>query len=318
MSDTLHTAPENSTFFSRLMVYLWETYPPPAALLLANLQFFCLYSLFFWINDAAEIIINANAIVGVITCFLFMLFLRVADELKDREVDVALFPERPLPSGRVLENDLWIVMVVVYELMFLLNTAFPAGILTFLVLGVFAFFTFKYFFYPEYIAGSLFYSFLTHNPLTLLTAVYIISIPANSFKMSMWRFEPLLIAVWFWFFGIIWEFTRKIRAPEDETSYVTYSMLFGLRKSVFLTLGLMYSQFLIVLYLCYHHSMSQLTLGLLFAVLASCTLYFLAFVYSDNRRSFKILAAGAIYLFLNLIVILVEMLIKMPMVWQQE
>lgn len=308
--------PPGSTFFSRLMVYLWETYPPPAALVLANLQFFCLYSLFFWINDATEILVNGNALIGVLTCFLFMLFLRVADELKDREVDVTMFPERALPAGRVLETDLWIVLVVIYELMFLLNTIFPAGILTFLALGVFAFFTFKYFFYPEYIAGSLWYSFLTHNPLTLMTAIYVISIPANSFKLPLWQLEPLLLAVWFWFFGIIWEFTRKIKAPENETSYVTYSMLFGLRNSLLLTLALMYSQFFIILFLSFKHPLSNLALGSLAAVLLAITLYFSVFLLSSDRRNYKIMPAGAVYLFFNLVILLVEMLTSKTLVWQ--
>ncbi|MEW6710801.1 MAG: UbiA family prenyltransferase [Candidatus Riflebacteria bacterium] len=316
MNEMEHADKIKSTFFSRLMVYLWETYPPPAALVLANLQFFCLYTLFFWINDAEKILVNGNALIGVLTCFLFMLFLRVADELKDREVDVTFFPERPLPSGRVLETDLWIVMVVIYELMFLLNTIFPAGILTFLALGLFAFFTFKYFFYPEYIAGSLLYSFLTHNPLTLMTAIYIISIPGNSFKLPIWRFEPLLLATWFWFFGIIWEFTRKIKAPEKETEYVTYSMLFGLKNSVFITLGLMYSQFLIIFYLSRQHPISDTALGLLAMVLLLCTIYFLLFVFRENRSNFKIMAAGAVYLFLNLVILLGEMLLSRILVWQ--
>ena len=29
----------------------------------------------------------------------------------------------------------------------------------------------------------------------------------------------------------IWEVSRKIRAPKDETEYVTYSKLFGYRKA---------------------------------------------------------------------------------------
>ena len=31
---------------------------------------------------------------------------------------------------------------------------------------------------------------------------------------------------------MIWEVSRKIRAPKDETEYVTYSKLFGYKKSV--------------------------------------------------------------------------------------
>ena len=40
------------------------------------------------------------------------------------------------------------------------------------------------------------------------------------------------MALWTLYFpALIWEVSRKIRAPKDETDYVTYSKLFGYRKS---------------------------------------------------------------------------------------
>jgi 4-hydroxybenzoate polyprenyltransferase len=35
-----------------------------------------------------------------------------------------------------------------------------------------------------------------------------------------------------YFPALIWEVSRKIRAPKDETEYVTYSKLFGYKKAV--------------------------------------------------------------------------------------
>ena len=34
-----------------------------------------------------------------------------------------------------------------------------------------------------------------------------------------------------YFPALVWEVTRKIRAPKDETEYVTYSKLFGYKKA---------------------------------------------------------------------------------------
>jgi len=298
------------------MLYLWETYPPPAAFLLANLQFFCLYSLLFWANNAPQIIVNKGAVVGVITCFLFMLFLRVADELKDVEVDIVMFPDRPLPSGRVLESDLWIVLIVTLEGMFAINTLYPHGWISFIVLATYAILTFKYFFLEEYIANNLLLAFISHNPLTLLVGFYILSIPANGFKWSLWSCKSILLAVWFWFFGIIWEFTRKIRAPENETNYMTYSRLFGLNNSIYLTSSLMTAQFVIISILAYHHKLSNLAFSILFLTLISCIGYFLMFLKSNNKTKYKIMPAGAVYLFLNLIVLLSDIIIRKGVVWQ--
>ncbi len=40
------------------------------------------------------------------------------------------------------------------------------------------------------------------------------------------------LAAWTLYFpALIWEIARKIRAPKDETEYVTYSKLFGYKKA---------------------------------------------------------------------------------------
>ena len=41
----------------------------------------------------------------------------------------------------------------------------------------------------------------------------------------------VLLAFTMYFPSLIWEVCRKIRAPKDETEYVTYSKLFGYKKA---------------------------------------------------------------------------------------
>jgi len=303
-------------FARRVMVYLWETYPPPPAAVLACLQFFTLYFLAFWVHDTKNLVITPHALTGVTTCFLFMLFLRVADELKDVEVDTVMFPDRPLPSGRVLESDLWIVLIVTLQTLFLLNMAYPGGLMAFLALIVFALLTFRYFFLPELIANNLLLAFLTHNPLTLLTGLYILSIPSNGFSWSILRLEPVLLAVWFWFFGIIWEFTRKIRAPEQETTYVTYSRLFGLRPALAVTFALMATQFGIIVFLSTRHPLPPIPLGLLGVILAVAGLFLGLFPSRPEPRRYTVLQVGAFYLFANLVILLLTMLAERSLTWQ--
>ena len=45
-------------------------------------------------------------LLGVWSYFAVPLMLRLMDELKDADIDRELFPDRPLPSGRVLESDI--------------------------------------------------------------------------------------------------------------------------------------------------------------------------------------------------------------------
>ena len=58
------------------------------------------------IADADGLNVGIQEIVGCITIFTFLLSLRIADDFKDYKTDIKLFPDRPLPSGRVKKTDL--------------------------------------------------------------------------------------------------------------------------------------------------------------------------------------------------------------------
>ena len=60
-------------------------------------------------NNVTDFSIGVQEIVGAYTVFAFLMWLRIADDLKDYETDMRLFPDRPLPSGRVTKKDIVIV-----------------------------------------------------------------------------------------------------------------------------------------------------------------------------------------------------------------
>ena len=112
-------------------------------------------------------------------------WLRVADDLKDFETDKKLFPDRPLPSGRVLKKDIIISCSIVQAIAIGLNIAFMRENLIFLaILYFYGFLMSKWFFKKKKIQPSLPLALITHNPVQAFINLYIIAFTFISRHLS--------------------------------------------------------------------------------------------------------------------------------------
>jgi 4-hydroxybenzoate polyprenyltransferase len=167
---------------------------------------------------------------------LISLLIRIMDEFKDYEDDFTNFPNRPLPSGRVKKSDLkalgifCVVMVV-----FLSSTSMPLLIWALITLA-FTGLMLKWFFIESTMRKNLPLAFITHHPIVVFNFVYLI--------LACMQFDPQVgWDKWYYILPICliytnWEVMRKIRSPEQETSYTTYSKILGPRLAMLIALGL--------------------------------------------------------------------------------
>ena len=225
----------------RLRIYFKEMYPIIPRFLLGLLLFFEIQLLVILTNGNGAITIKTGAaeIVGGITIFSFLMVLRIADDFKDFETDSILFPERPLPSGRVHKKDLATVLAIVIPTNVILNLIFLPNTLFFLLLVAYGFFMSFWFFQKYKIQKNLLLALVTHNPIQLVMNAYVISFACAKYNIPLLTVNNILILFTLYFPGLVWEITRKIRAPQDETEYITYSKLFGHKKSVVFVLCVM-------------------------------------------------------------------------------
>ena len=89
-----------------------------------------------------------------------------------------------------------------------------------------------WFFKKHKIQKSLPLALVTHNPVQMIMNIYVISFICIKYNLEPFTFVNFLVALTLYFPALIWEISRKIRAPKDETEYVTYSGLFGYKKAV--------------------------------------------------------------------------------------
>jgi len=89
-----------------------------------------------------------------------------------------------------------------------------------------------WFFQRHKIAKSLPLALVTHNPVQIILNIYVISYAIMKYKLPIFDITNLMAVMTLYFPALIWEISRKIRAPKEETEYVTYSKLFGYKKCV--------------------------------------------------------------------------------------
>ncbi len=263
----------------RLRIYYKERYPIFSRMLLGLIIFLELHFIVL-LNQGLhwkDFHIGIQEAVGAFTVFAFLLWLRVADDLKDFETDKKLFPDRPLPSGRVLKKDIIISNLVVQSITVILNLVYLRdNILFFLILYAYGYLMSKWFFQKAKIQPSLPLALVTHNPVQAIVNLYIIAFTVKKYHLSVLTLTNIT-ALWTLYFpALIWEISRKIRAPKDENEYTTYSKLFGYQRStrfvLILTLMDIVTNFILV------WNLNKVSVVLLALLVSWMTMQFLRFM----------------------------------------
>lgn len=172
-------------------------------------------------------------ITGFVSCFLFFLLLRIADEFKDFEEDSKYRPYRPVPRGLVSLRELGVLAVIalVVQLALALWLS-PPLILPLVAVWAYLGLMSKEFFAPAWLKARPLMYLWTH----MLILPFIDFYATACDWLSAGAAEPSFGLIWFlimsFFNGIVVEIGRKIRAPEvEEKGVETYSALYGPKRA---------------------------------------------------------------------------------------
>ncbi len=267
--------------FQRLHIYFKERYPIIPRLILGLIVFLEIHFIILLNEGITQFQIGIQEGVGAFTVFAFLLWLRIADDLKDFETDKELFPERPLPSGRVTKKDVMIICAIIQGVTVVLNVVFMNNFLFFLVLYAYGYLMSKWFFQKAKIQPSLPLALVTHNPVQMIVNLYIISFTVIKYHLPAFTLTNCM-ALWTLYFpALIWEVSRKIKAPKDENDYTTYSKLFGYQRStrfvLILTIVDIITNFILV------YRLNRLSIAVLFLLVSWMTWKFIQFMKDPER-----------------------------------
>lgn len=289
----------------RLHIYFKEMYPIIPRLLLGMIIFGEIYFIVLLNNGVTEFNITCQEFVGGFTVFSFLLWLRIADDFKDYELDCRLFSSRPLPSGRVKKRDLGIFVVILIAVTVALNVIFMNNIWFFVFLYVYGTLMSLWFFSKKKIQKSLPLALVTHNPVQMIMNIYIISFTCIKYGLEAFTLTNFLAAWTLYFPALIWEVSRKIRAPKDETEYVTYSKLFGYKKSTVFVLVLTWVDILTNVLLVWN--LNKISVAALLLNTGWMTLKFAQYIKDPTR--FKIVAKVELYTYIQESIMLITVVL---------
>lgn len=268
----------------RLSIYFKEMYPILPRFALGLIIFGEIHFIILLNAGVRDFRLGIQELIGGFTVFSFLLWLRIADDFKDYELDCRLFAERPLPSGRVHKKDLAIFVSVLIAATVLLNLFFMNNFGFFLFLYIYGTLMSLWFFSKKKIQKSLPLALITHNPVQMIMNIYIISFTCFKYELPLFTFVNFLTAWTLYFPALIWEIARKIRAPKDETEYVTYSKLFGYKKATRFILIITWVDIITNFLLVWN--LNKLTVLALFLDVSWMTIKFLQFMKDPTK--FKI------------------------------
>jgi 4-hydroxybenzoate polyprenyltransferase len=220
---------------ARMALYLGQMFPLPAMLVSGASHFLALWLALQALGDLTPVRVTPVSLRGIASVILFLLLMRLYDELKDAETDIALgragdplYRDRVLVTGAVkIEDVQWLRWIVTAALVALnVEPRVTWATLAFWVMFAATWCSFNWFFWPK-VSQHLLLAFVTHNPLSLLLGAYVVALFADAFGPERLSTQAVLLLIGLWLPVAAWETSRKIRAPEDETSYQTYSRVLG-------------------------------------------------------------------------------------------
>src|SRR4051812_33549216 len=166
--------------------------------------------------------------VAFVTCFLFFLQLRIADEFKDFEEDSRWRPYRPVPRGLIKLRELGVMFgmaaVIQLGLALLLDWRLAGWLgLVWVYLALMS----KEFFVRDWLKSRPFTYMWTH--MLIMPQIDFYATATDRISTTSGPPRGVMLFLWVSFFnGMVIEIGRKIRAPQDEEQGVdTYSRIWG-------------------------------------------------------------------------------------------
>lgn len=227
----------------RFWIYSWAMFPPAQTVPMLIGHCLGVVLALQALAGQSPLQLTPRAVVAILLAYLGTWLLRVYDDLKDAGHDVRLAAEgdrryhgRPLVTGAVTVRDLLAFRGWLLVPMILLATLLGAR-LWLLFLGILAlcWLSSRWFFWPA-MSKNLLLAFATHFPIYFLLYELLLAAVHRQTFGSLAPGSALLL-VGAWLVLPVFEVARKIRRPEQETGFQTYSKMLGWRIATLLAIA---------------------------------------------------------------------------------
>jgi len=220
----------------RWLIFIKERFEP-----FSHLAMIALFVAGHWAMVAMPHVIFVPRSVSLLTFFgtlTFFFKLRLYDEIKDYETDIAYNPTRPLPRGLLGHRHLYLAIgtCISAEILFF-GIASPNSLQILIPAIAYSLLMYKEFFIPSLIRPKLTTYAVMHTVVTVLLSMTIFSALTNATVYNL-SHEYLYFALMSWMLFNIFEFGRKTFTDNEERDQVpSYSNVWGRYGAVILLLS---------------------------------------------------------------------------------
>ena len=213
--------------------------------------------------------------------------------------------------GKVKLSDLKIVWIISVVTMIIINMFYIKSFIFFTITLVYGLLMCKDFFLKKYIENNIILTLVTHNPVVIILNLYLLSVFCNMHNLQIFNATNMLIVSFFWFPGLIYEFTRKIKSKEEETRYETYSKIFGSKKASIIALVVITIQLLLLMYI--NNMIHLKTLFISLFIVIYCILFgiYMIFIHNPIKENNLIKKCSQVYVIIFVLLLLILNVIKL-------
>ncbi len=186
-------------------------------------------------TEASELVLSAATAAGMVPVFCLFLVFRLSDELKDVATDRALFPHRPLPSGRVLRSDAMLMMGLAIAAAIGLNAHRAPALLTVLLVVGYVLLLHFYLFVPRFLKTHPVVNLAVHNPVFAAIAFYAATAATALDDRALGSPEPSLVGLFvlsIWLPFLSWELLRTVARGTVRPDHNVYALVLGRHGSL--------------------------------------------------------------------------------------
>lgn len=209
----------------RLGIYCKEMFPILINLSIGIVVFFEIYFVLLLNYGVTQFNINIQEFIGGLTLFAYLFLLRIVDDFKDYKTDKILFPERPLPSGRVKKKDLIILGIFILLLITVLNIVFMNNIIFFLFVFLYGVFMSLLFCYSEKLKKNFILMMFTHTPFLILMNLYVISFTCIKYGLEAITHITFFISFTIYFIGFIRGIAKEVKGAQNTLYLGMFAVL---------------------------------------------------------------------------------------------
>lgn len=225
----------NAPYLKRLFIYQKERFPVLMNLIAVTVFTFSAISFSRICRGAEGFVPLSTYLIGCFATFTLFLLVRIFDEFKDKEDDAKYRKYLPVPRGLVTLKELRNIGIVVGVLQITSIAVFqlPMLLLYLIVIGYLCLMGVE-FFVPEFLKKRQILYITSHMIIIPLLDVY-----SSGLDWLLEGEQPHFGLVFFFAVsfmnGLVVEFGRKLKAPQDEEEgVVSYTKMWGTKRATYI------------------------------------------------------------------------------------